>query len=78
AARSHSICISGDSAIYVFGGRKYTNGHAYVREYRGSNRIDIFKNGIWNYDTTIIQGHIWGGRGLKVGSKIMFTGFVDS
>ena len=76
--RSHSACVSGDSAIYVFGGRKFTRGHGWIREYAGSNIIDIFKNGVWHSDSTIINGKVWGGHGLKVGSKIMFAGLVDS
>ncbi len=76
--RSHSASVSGDSGIYVFGGRKFTIGHAWIREFAASNKIDIFKNGAWQVDSTVITGGVWGGHGLKVGSKIMFAGMVDS
>src|SRR5436190_4589860 len=77
--RSHAASVAGDSAIYVFGGRKWTQvSHQWIRDYVGTNYIDIFKNGVWHVDSTTIQGYVWGGQGLKVGSKIMFAGFVDS
>lgn len=70
--RDHSSCASGDSAIYVFGGRSAIGNTV---DY-GTNVVDIYKNGVWHTDT--IADNLWGGRGLKVGSKVMFAGFVDS
>ena len=77
-ARSSSVCISGDSGIYVLGGRNlnFIRTISPVSIFDATNRIDIFKNGAWHTDS--LPDHVWGGRALKVGSKLLFAGFVDS
>ena len=77
-SRSLTTCISGDSGIYVLGGRLWDYGYGWARYYNGSRRIDIFKNGAWQTDSISIPDPVWGGRALKVGSRLLFTGFVDS
>jgi len=77
--RSASACVSGDSGFYVVGGRiRDWNvvGIWGIPVYYATNRIDIFKNGTWHIDS--LPDRVWGGRALKVGSKLLFTGFVDS
>lgn len=78
SARSNTTCASGDSGIYVLGGRNldWTRTNGFARNFNASNRVDIFKNGAWTIDS--IPHHVWGGEALKVGSKILFAGFVDS
>jgi hypothetical protein len=47
-----------------------------IPDYDATNRIDIFKNGAWHIDS--LPDRVWGGRAVKVGSKLLFAGFVDS
>jgi len=77
-ARASSACVSGDSGIYVVGGRiiDYTLSYLLVSHYDATNRIDIFKNGAWYVDS--LPDRVWGGSALKVGSKLIFAGFTDS
>jgi len=76
--RSASACVSGDSGFYVVGGRicNWSKAIGLAKFYDASNRIDIFKNGVWHTDS--LPDAVWGGRAVKVGSKLLFTGFVDS
>jgi len=77
-ARSHAACIAGDSGIYVVGGRQFDMdfSHGYVRHFNPTNRVDMFRNGVWTIDS--IPDRVWGGQALHVGSKILFAGFADS
>jgi hypothetical protein len=69
--RRQSAIAAGDSAIYVLGGHEIAQTIIV-----GTNIVDIFKNGSWHTDT--IADSLYHGTAIKVGSKILFSGFIKS
>lgn len=71
-ARGYSGVVSGDSALYVFGG--VTN--LATPPITGSNVVDIYSKGVWT--THQLPESVMVNSATHVGSKVLFTGSLVS